>query len=147
MPNQINYCILDGHTYKIEAPHGGSPDYKHKPTTLIDVERGGTGLPIVTESGIKSHEYTIGLLCTIDDLAALDASYAKRLTTGAPPQDELDFIDPEGTEWNPAASGNGTLNTGVFFLDKSEAIPKVAYGWVRGNTWKVTIKLIVNSAS
>ena len=145
--SQINVVILDGTTYRVSAPSGGPAKYKKNRVPILELDVGGTGLPIVTETGLFHTEYTATLHMTFGQLATLEASYNKRLTTGTPPQNLLDFVGIEGDHWNPAASGAGTLNTGVLFPLRSEIRTIHGLGWDNANHYDADITIVVNSTA
>lgn len=131
---------LDGNTYYIHLNK-----YSHVQTKLAANERTLTGDVSRTESGFFSNDYKMTLLCTTQDVINLRASFAKVSASGTPPANKLDFVDMEGTHWNPASSGLGILNTGVYFDGAVNPAPVTAAGWVVANRFTVEISLIAIS--
>lgn len=127
---------LDGNAYSVFQNK-----YSHVQTKIQSSERTLTGDLSRTEAGIFVNEYKMTLLCTLTDLANLRASYAKVSTSGTPPTNKLDFVDAEGTEWNPNSSGTGNLNTGVYFDGVLKPVTLTAAGWAANNRFTVDIQL------
>ena len=145
----MNNIVLDGNSYRILST-GNKPAYKHIRKPIADYDRGGTGMPLVTETGWFENTYEVTLLASTVDLAALEASYNKRLTTGTPSQDNLALTDPEGFIWDPNTGVNDATHaysTGVFFTDKGEPQPLTGRGGWTGNLFTIAIKLLVNATS
>lgn len=102
-----NEITLDGYTYSVKRDEQLERDQ----APIQTIRRTVTGAVDTAASGYFANEYKLTLIVTATQLGYLRTTRAK-----APPTDHLlNFIDPEGTQWNPAASGNGVLNTGVIW--------------------------------
>jgi hypothetical protein len=131
---------LDGNTYSVRGTGYGHPQRK-----ISDTKRTLTGALSRVESGVFDNIYDLTLIVTTAQIATLRTSYAKVTTTGTPAANLLDFTDEEGVHWNPASSGGGNVNTGVWFDGTIDPKPMTERGWTSGNRFLVQIRLLVNA--
>lgn len=104
-----NEITLDGNTYNVLR----DGTLEREQTPIQTVRRAVTGAVDTAHSGYFGNLYRLTLIVTATQLGYLRTTRAK-----VPPTNhKLNFIDPEGTQWNPASSGAGILNTGVVWLN------------------------------
>lgn len=124
---------LDGKQYEVDHK-------KYRPSLGMpkSASLGLTGAWLIVEAAIKPKSYDITLMCTVDDVTNLRATFSKGGL--------LDMVDEENNHWNPAGTGTGYLNTGVFFSPGTSIPPDPVseLGWNSKNRFTVTIKLVVN---
>ena len=131
---------LDNYPYSIHLTK-----YQHEQNKYAGLVVGWTGAPIAIETGAFSNTYTLTLICTKNDLAALRATYAKALFTN----NLLDFTDEEGVSWlSGAGSSDSThiYSSGVFFHGPLKPEPMTVVGWNSANRFLVPITLTTNSS-
>ncbi len=127
---------LDSSTYSLHLNK-----YSHVQSKIAAEERTLTGDLSRTESGYFVNTYNMTLLCTTTEVTSLRASFGKVTASGTPAANKLDFTDEEGTRWNPASSGGGVVNTGVYFEGKLDPKPLAPTGWTTRNRFTVDITL------
>ena len=130
---------LDGNSYSTYQSA-----YAHEQSALATTQRAVDGSVVRQESGIFANRYRITLRCTMSQLTTLRATFAKR----APGTHQLNFIDEEGFNWNPAAGVNDATHaysTGIYFETMSDPRPVTGRGFGAGNYVLVDITLIANA--
>ena len=133
---------LDGNNYECLGTSYGHHQEKHASTAV-----GITGLPLRVEGGSFANTYNLTLVCTTSEITTLRTSFNKTATTGTPPANRLNYVDEESTQWNPASSGGGNVNTGVYFVTMGEPKALTPLGWSAKNRFSVQITLQVYSAN
>jgi hypothetical protein len=127
---------LDGHTY-----HVAHARYERSQTKFTTERRTVTGDLDITEVPYFANTYNLVLMCDLEDIAALRATYAKVQAN----DHALLLTDEEGITWDPAPGTNTPThiyNTGVHW--SGPLLPKPVTprgGWASTNRFEVTITL------
>lgn len=125
--------VLDSNSYYVYQNN-----YNEVPQKFVTEAVGLTGATLWTEAETGSGEilnekrYRLTLFLTIDEVATLEASFAK---PGA-----LEMTDERGVVRDPVSNG------GVLFKSMSEPKPMSQGGWVSRNRFLVDVELLVERA-